>query len=154
MNTIKSFIRNEYSKELGVNIFVPFDLEVIKKLFGWLSTNTSLTVRGRSQKNAEVEETSEIENDDIYAQSSATMSTSGMQGFKSALSWFYKENEAVMDASINEWIDTFMKGYKKSVAEKKSRGIMKIRESLVLMIKFVKRTFSYESLLSFLGYVI
>jgi hypothetical protein len=51
-----------------------------------------------------------------------------MQGFKSALSWFYKENEAVMDRSVNEWIDTFIKGYKRSVAEKRSRGIMNIWE--------------------------
>jgi hypothetical protein len=34
MNTIKSFNRNEYSKEKGVNIFVLLDLEVIKRLFG------------------------------------------------------------------------------------------------------------------------
>ena len=67
MNTVKSFIRNEYSKELGVDIFVPFDLEVVKKLFGWLSTNTSLTIRGRKQKHADIEENSDIDNDDIYA---------------------------------------------------------------------------------------
>ena len=56
----------------------------------------------------------------IFTQSSATMSTSGMQGFKSALSWFYKENNAIMDSNVNEWIDTFIKGYKKSVAEKRA----------------------------------
>jgi len=33
-----------------------------------------------------------------------------------------------MDSSINEWIDTFITGYKKSIANKKNKGIMKMQE--------------------------
>jgi len=33
-----------------------------------------------------------------------------------------------MDPSTNDWIDTFVKGYKKVVADKKNRGVVQIQE--------------------------
>ena len=65
---------------------------------------------------------------DEFAEESITISASNMQGYKSALLWYYKENGIVMDPSTNDWIDTFVKGYKKVVADKKSRGVMKLQE--------------------------
>lgn len=129
MNTIKTCIILENPEYIVINhMNVPFDLELIKKIFGWLSTNTKLPQRNRRHRVDEENEDIVPDDDDVYASSSVTISASCMQGYKSAILWYYKEKDVAMDPSINSWIDTFIQGYKRKVAEKKSAGIMRIQE--------------------------
>jgi hypothetical protein len=51
-----------------------------------------------------------------------------MQGYKSALAWYYRKYDRTLNDDINKWIDEFVKGYRKDVADKKSRGVMSITE--------------------------
>jgi hypothetical protein len=57
-------------------------------------------------------------NGNKFDETSITISASCMQGYKSTLCWFNKEKQETMDSSIDEWIDTFITGYKKSNANK------------------------------------
>ena len=125
VKTIKSYIIHEGISPNEQSITIPLDLSTVKRLFGWLSTNTSLPKR---KVGREVRLDTSILAADEFAEESITISASNMQGYKSALLWYYKENGIVMDPSTNDWIDTFVKGYKKVVADKKSRGVMKLQE--------------------------
>ena len=52
-----------------------------------------------------------------------------MQGYKSALSWYYYQNgELKIEARIDAWTNSFVQGYKRTVAEKKACGVMPIQE--------------------------
>jgi len=51
-----------------------------------------------------------------------------MQGYKSALVWYYGEKGQSLESSLNSWCDNFINGYKKTVADKKLRGVMAISE--------------------------
>ena len=53
-----------------------------------------------------------------------TISHSCIQGCKSALLWHYQENDVTMESTLSTWCDDFIKGYKKTVADKKSRGVI------------------------------
>ena len=48
--------------------------------------------------------------------------------FKSSLKNCYETAEVEMEKSTDSWLNHFVNGYKKEVAEKKSRGIMPITE--------------------------
>ena len=65
---------------------------------------------------------------DIFAQNKVTVSVSCMQGYKSALKWLYKNRKYVFTADMNQWLDQFIQGYKKIVAEKKLNGVMDVKE--------------------------
>jgi hypothetical protein len=138
------------------DIVVPIEESFLKELFGWLSTNTDIPKKNRRQRNihrtdnlSEGESESEGENEaptsspqsgndvmdvdtfdttDVFATSEVTMSYPCMQGYKSAISWLYSVHECSLSASINSWLDDFVRGYKKVVADKKSRGVMNITE--------------------------
>jgi hypothetical protein len=58
------------------------------------------------------------------------MSVSCIQGYKSAIKWFYEQQHLTLDASINNWLDKFIKGYKRIVNDKKQRGIMAVFEGM------------------------
>ncbi len=62
-----------------------------------------------------------------------------MQGYKSALVCYYSEHHLSLDPDMNAYIDEFMHGYKKTIADKKSRGVMSLKEG--------------KSPISFSGYV-
>lgn len=68
-----------------------------------------------------------------------TISAACMQGYKSALKWWYGKNNKVLEPEINKSLDDFIDGYKKLVQRKKSSGVMEIKEG--------------KSPLSFSGYV-
>ena len=135
------------------NIIPPLPAEVIKDLFGWLSINTNLPYKqkGKTKSSKSNEDVSEIESEDdeekeaeeeveeqdeekrkekqtIFAENKVTISHSCMQGYKSALVWYYAEKEVIMDKTLNQWCDSFVDGYKKTVASKKSRGVMSATE--------------------------
>jgi hypothetical protein len=57
-----------------------------------------------------------------------TISAGGLQGYKSALKKYYTENSIVLDKSIDQELDLFIKNYKRLIADKKARGIMNIHE--------------------------
>jgi hypothetical protein len=142
--------------DINNNIIVPLSKELANAIFGWLSTNTDIPKKGRKTRkavqdieaneddDADVEEDDEEEyhdeteeevlplvpdeDDDVFALKKITMSSSCMQGYKSALLWLYRENNVIMSAEIDAEIEEIIKGYKKTVALKKSGGIMKLQE--------------------------
>jgi len=93
------------------SIAVPLEFKMIQELFGWLSTNTSLV--GSEERNTE---------EDVFCTNSKTVSSSCMQSYKSALSYWYSEKGEKMGEREEQWILQFVNGYKKEVADKKSRG--------------------------------
>ena len=148
LNTIKVFLlTNNFAVHIGERneIIVPLPDAVLKQLFGWLSVNTDLPKKSRRKKAvaaavaaalADLDSDSESDSDDdvpaqpvdIFAERIATISASCMQGYKSALGWFYTEKYVIMEASIEQWIAAFIQGYKRTVAEKKAAGVMDIKE--------------------------
>ena len=66
--------------------------------------------------------------DDFFAESKVTVSVSCMQGYKSALKAFYEDSLVNFDAELDAWLDSFIQGYKKTIAEKKASGVMEIKE--------------------------
>lgn len=100
------------------NLIVPLPDAVIVKIFGWLSTNTDLPKKkgrvvviqdGNAFDADEGEGAEDNEPLDVFAQKKVTISHLCMQGYKSALSWYYWENgKKVINAEMNEWISKFM----------------------------------------------
>ena len=134
--------------DLDGNIALPLPTLLIHDIFGWLSTNTDLPKRNRSstrrinqpnerQLGNENNELSDSDSEheavaeegtnnagavDLFASSEVTVSASCMQGYKSALIWWYAEKKKMrLKQGQNDWIDNFIKGYKKIVADKKAR---------------------------------
>lgn len=110
------------------------------KLFGWLSSTTNLAKKGRRGANAQANIESGDESDnsyesddevDIFAERSITIAANTMQGYKSVLIWYYKENKVDFPASMNHNIDNFIMGYKKQIADKKLQGVMKTSEGIL-----------------------
>jgi hypothetical protein len=69
-----------------------------------------------------------VDANDYMAANIATMSISAMQGYKSALLWYYDEMKVLMDEENNRWLDDFIRAYKRFVAQKKQNGVMKLTE--------------------------
>lgn len=141
LNTIKVFLLSQpgYSVHVhGDKILVPLPEEVVRNLFGWLSVNTDLPKKKKKKNGAHVEESDSDSDDepdppaqdDIFADKKATISASCMQGYKSALSWLYAEQEAnpPMSPAFEKWITGFIHGYKKKIADKKAAGVMSVTE--------------------------
>ena len=137
MNTIKIYLisRDDRNTLLEGNndIIVPLAHEVVKSLFGWLSKNTDLPKKKRNEEEHDDEENDDTDavddaGEDAFANNRATISHSCMQGYKSALVWYYGEKGQSLESSLNSWCDNFINGYKKTVADKKLRGVMAISE--------------------------
>jgi hypothetical protein len=137
INTIKIYLisRDDRNDLLEGNndIVVPLAHEVVKSLFGWLSKNTDLPKKKRNEEEHDGEENDDADADDVagedaFANNRATISHSCMQGYKSALAWYYGEKGQSLESSLNSWCDNFINGYKKTVADKKLRGVMAISE--------------------------
>jgi len=64
----------------------------------------------------------------LFAQGDITIAVSTMQGYKSALKWMYSEAHVLFTREMDDWLDRFILGYRKIVAEKKLKGIMSIAE--------------------------
>jgi hypothetical protein len=79
------------------------------------------------EENAAFEPTRTDEND-IFNEKKRTISVSCMQGYKSALKWCYSEAGVLFDPEADAWLDKFIQGYKKIVAEKKMIGVMSAKE--------------------------
>lgn len=58
----------------------------------------------------------------------ATMSASCLQGYKSALLWYYDERKVPIDEASDTWLNNFVQAYKRFVAKKKENGVMKLTE--------------------------
>ena len=65
---------------------------------------------------------------DMFADNKKTMAASSMQGYKSALAWLYEEKRIQVDKEINSWLDIFIQGYKRTISDKKEKGVMDINE--------------------------
>jgi hypothetical protein len=147
------------------NMVVEDQEAILLEFFGYLSTNTEMARRGRRRRQDAVDENAmedmmveeevnvmeidvarDQENDEEvnaqperFAENIATISVSGMQAFKSAIKWYYDERKANWSKQINDKLDLFIRGYKKTVATKKTRGVMSVQEG--------------KSRLSFTGYI-
>lgn len=126
-------IKNNRQDALDNNneIRLPVSSELLKEIFGWLSVDQDIPKQRRVHAEndiEEIEEENEIEEVDIFAESKITMSTATMQGYKSALLWYYTERGVTMNAADNKWINDCVKGYKKSIAKKKAEGVMSVTE--------------------------
>jgi hypothetical protein len=62
------------------------------------------------------------------SRSQATISSSCMQGYKSALLWYYGQKNVSMSADIDDYIEDFISGYAKLVQQKKATGVMELKE--------------------------
>ena len=110
INTIKSFVqRGGYQEDGHEDLMLPISLDIIKKIFGWLSTNVHLPKRKRGNYVEGIDIIIADDIEDNYGESSVTISASCIQGYKSALRWYYKEKNVSMDSSINEWIDVYQR---------------------------------------------
>ena len=128
LNTIAEFIEQTHPELMrDVALFeIPLPREILEELFGWLSTNTDLPkLRGRM---VDDDENFNEMPADRFAQFKITISPSTMQGYKSALLWYYAGSGIIMEPSDSKWIDSFIQGYKKVIADKKSRGVMPVME--------------------------
>ena len=154
LNVLKIYLASKSDNQLfdgDGNISLPLSTLMIQDIFGWLSTNTDLPKRNRRMNNRlgqqRREQTTNENNEhsdsdaepestttntavanDLFASAEVTVSASCMQGYKSALIWWYAEKKLKLEDPQNDWIDNFIKGYKKIVADKKARGIMSISE--------------------------
>jgi len=122
INTIKIYLisRDDRNDLLEGNndIVVPLAHEVVKSLFDWLSKNTDLPKKKRNEEEHDGEENDDADADDVagedaFANNRATISHSCMQGYKSALAWYYGEKGQSLESSLNSWCDNFINGYKK-----------------------------------------
>jgi hypothetical protein len=128
---------------------VPLPDQVVKELFGWLSVNTDIPKKNRRSvinlthdadeaSDNDSNEEEEVDQGDEFASKKVTMSPSCMQGYKSALKNYYGDRGARLDSVLDNWLDEFIKGYKKAIAQKKESGVMDMSEG--------------KSSLSFIGY--
>jgi len=117
-----------------------------------VSTNTSLPKRRGRQQVVEIDVEEEDEGyeeppngvvdltaEDVFAERKITISASCMQGYKSALLWWYKEKKIIIDKDIDSHLNQLIKGYEVVIAKKKATGVMNISEG--------------KSALSFSGYI-
>ena len=134
LNTIKLFLLQHPQGELYLNededVIPPLGDQVLKEFFGWLSKNTDLPKKNRRgvPVDADDENADDIADVDVFANNKVTIAHSTMQAYKSALLWLYQENNVIMDKPMENYIDSFIHGYKKTIADKKSRGVMSIVE--------------------------
>ena len=129
-------LHNEFKEALNDSdeIRLPLPYEVIKALFGRLATDVHLPkTRSVARDNGDSDDEGP---DETNAFNEPTISKSCMGGYKSALKDYYfskgvqfeaptlQSNGTSLDAYLNELIDS----YSKTVADKKVRGVMSIKE--------------------------
>ncbi len=56
------------------------------------------------------------------------LAISSVKMYKSALKWYYKENNTIMTPEINQELDTLMRGYQRRVCQFKLDGKMPVFE--------------------------
>ena len=108
-------------------IQLPLPISAIKSFFSWLSTNTELPKK-KIGFDHNFEDLIDSDDDDGFGNNDVTISSSTMQGYKSALMWLYEQSSIHIPMDINSYLNEFLQGYKKSIAEKKSKGVMSITE--------------------------
>ena len=125
LNTIKILLitREDRNALLDGNndIITPMVDEVVKSLFGWLSKNTDLPRKKRSDEDQDEDEDGvhaiDGEEADTFAKNRATISHSCMQGYKSAIVWYYAEKGQTLDPLLNSWCESI-----RDLNEKHSRS--------------------------------
>lgn len=141
LNTIKVYLAGQANAadliDADNRIVIPLDIELIKELFGWLSRNTDIPGRRRHRRVDRNEDYNDVDEnaigaenveEDLFSRRTVTISASTMQGYKSALKWYYDEQGVDFSSEIDKWLDNFIQGYKKIISEKRRRGIMPITE--------------------------
>lgn len=122
LNTMKKYLRlvtTHGCVDSDDNIVVPLPKDVVIGLFGWLMKNSSLAKPRR--RAGFVANVAADTNDHL---NQITVSKDTMQGYISALKWYYKEKSKIMDADTVQALSMFVAGYKKIVAKKKKDGVM------------------------------
>ena len=102
------------------DIIVPLAGEVVQSLFG---CDIPKKKRNEEENDDDNDDADAVDGtgEDAFANNRATISHSCMQGYKSAIAWFYGEKGLSLEPTLNSWCDNFINGYKKTVADKKWR---------------------------------
>lgn len=98
--------------------------EVFIAFFGWLATKTDIP-RGRHEEDNDGQE--DLGRRDRFARNSKTIAISSISQYKSAIVWYFQENQTVLDKGVDNVLKETLKGYKKLLL-KKSNGIMDVEE--------------------------
>jgi hypothetical protein len=94
-------IKRYYTEQLHLDFSVPVDRDDILAFFGWL-----IDVQHKDRP----------------------LAISSVHLYKSALGWYYKERRLIMDPTVNQELDTLLKGYHRRVSELKLVGKMPVFE--------------------------
>jgi hypothetical protein len=142
--------------ETRERIKVPLPQETLEAIFGWLATDTSLA-RPKKKKNIPITDQVNDDDDDVAAAAEdgddnvnderstmenaipesdpeslnkVTMSASSLSGYRSALLWYYEQNNHIPTQAESKFMSDCYHGYMKRVAIKKQRGIMDQEEGM------------------------
>jgi len=155
--TVTTIDEHQVQMEHKVRMVLPMKLQYFEEIFGYLCVSPELAGqkrKGRKKKKIIVLPTAgegQIVNGEFEApalsavadpEDIATMSTSNMGGYKSALAWYikvirgldvksweqYQPGEFNTNQSLDSILDQVVNGYKKTVADKKRRGVMSATE--------------------------
>ena len=108
-------------------IRLPLPDDVIMDFFAWLSINTDLPKKRRrvTHNDNDIEVDDDDEDEDILASNKQTISLSCMQGYKSALIWYYKQKKADFSSSLDTRLNSFIQvGYLSYVLHSKHEIII------------------------------
>lgn len=114
-------------------LLVPLEFDTIKRLFTWLTTN--MGIPDRKRKRIDDIFTAAVSEESLTK--GVTIAKETMQGYESALKWYYGQNKRSFVAkpkndddtiTLDDWCNDFIKGYKKAVVKKKEEGIMEMGE--------------------------
>eukprot|EP00960_Hanusia_phi_P061990 765009-Hanusia_phi.AAC.1 len=143
---MEQILRSIYGKVVGEDgkLILPLSWKSIKLLFGHLATDARDARRGKKKQSVaqgdQAEGGEEVEDPDVsgYHAQKPTLSLSTLQGYKSALKAYYSDHNVAFRArglkdskggrTLNERLNTLIEGYARVVTEKRTAGIMRMKE--------------------------
>lgn len=115
---------------------------ILTAIFGELGTNPDYASEQSKRRAAELhrdgsaagevmspEGANATQDDNIFdGRNHVTMAVSTMQGYKSALVNYFDQCKVVWTREMDNWVEQFIDGYGKLIAEKKEKGVMAMQE--------------------------
>lgn len=103
---------------------------LLTAIFGELGTNPDYasTQSKRRADALNTEENNAEENDMNNGRGSVTIAVSTMQGYKSAIVNYFQLKQVVWSKEFDNWVEQYIDGYGKLIAEKKEKGVMAMQE--------------------------
>lgn len=100
----------------------------IKSMVKWFKNNNPQCVNGDNQLILPLSQSSIMAYFGGLVNKKEMQAMSTMQGYKSALVWYYKQNNMVLNEETDLELNKFMQGYKRTIASMKLDGLMDIGE--------------------------